>query len=321
MSRLRVLVCGSNYGRAYITALGREPRKFRLIGILARGSLRSQQLAVLNGVPLYRSTSELPDNIDLACAAMSSAAWPVVLQLIRRGIHVLCEHPYPAGAMNRAMNLAREREVQFHVNGHFVNLPAPKAFVRDCQRAMKLAPPEFMEVMATERSLYGAWDILMAATGSLQPLRVHVLSRRSKLVLLEGKLGKVFARISVQVSGKRGRSRLPDGSPGYLLDQRLTVAFPTGLLTLLSAAGPVLWNSTPAHVVNQKPLWTILGGQATRTRTELAEQRIQANVEALNSIRQSILGHGTPEIQKPHHILQVSRAWESIGRQLYSESR
>jgi len=316
MSRLRVLVCGSNYGRAYITALGREPRKFRLIGILARGSLRSQQLAVLNGVPLYRSTSELPDNIDLACAAMSSAAWPVVLQLIRRGIHVLCEHPYPAGAMNRAMNLAREREVQFHVNGHFANLPAPKAFVRDCQRSIRLTPPEFVEVMATERSLYGAIDILFAALGIFRSLRVRVLSRRAKFVLMEGTLGRLPARVLVQVSGGKNRDRLADGSPGYLLDQRLTVAFPSGLVTLLSAAGPVLWNSTPSQVQNEKPLWTMLCGQGTRTLPELREQRIQANVEALNAIRQSILGHGTPEMQKPQHILQVSKAWEQIGRQL-----
>src|SRR5271165_634351 len=108
MSRMRVLVCGSNYGRAYITALARGPRKFELAGILAQGSLRSQQLAALNGVPLYRSTSELPDNLDLACAAMSSAAWPLVLQLVRRGIHVLCEHPYPADSLKRAVNLARK---------------------------------------------------------------------------------------------------------------------------------------------------------------------------------------------------------------------
>src|SRR5271167_3859161 len=215
MSRMRVLVCGSNYGRAYITALDREPRKFQLAGILGQGSLRSQRLAALNVVPLYRSTNELPDNIDLACAAMSSAAWPLVLQLIRRGIHVLCEHPYPARALERGMNLAEKHGVRFHLNGHFANLPSPKAFIRECQRAIKVTRPEFVEVMTTERSLYGALDILMAATSSLQPLRVHVLSRRSKSVLLEGTLGHLPARVLVQVSGKRGGGGLPDGSPGY----------------------------------------------------------------------------------------------------------
>ena len=89
------------------------------------------------------------------------------------------------------------------------------------------AGPEFVEIMATERSLYGALDILASAVGSLSPLRVRVLSRRTRFVLLEGTMGKLPVRLSVQVSGKKGSGRLADGSPGYLLDQRLTVAFPT----------------------------------------------------------------------------------------------
>jgi thiazolinyl imide reductase len=322
MSRIRVLICGSNYARTYITALAHEPRKFQLAGVLALGSVRSIHTAALNGVPLYRSTGELPDDIDLACAAMSSAACPVVLQLIRRGIHVLCEHPYPAGWLNRTMNLASKYDVRFHLNGHFANLPAPQAFIRGCRQASKRTRPEFVDVIATERSLYGALDILLAAVCSQQPHRIHLLSQRTNFVLLEGTLGKLPVRYSVQVSGKKGKGRLADGSPGYLLDQRLTVAFPNGSLTLLSAAGPVLWNSTAAHVQNDEdPLWTILSGQATRTVGELREQRIQANVAALNSIRRSMLGHGIPEIQQPQHILQVSKAWGLIGRQLYGRTR
>ena len=316
---MQVLVCGSNYGRAYVTAVARNPRKYQLAGILAQGSARSQQVAAANGVPLYCSTDKLPDDIDLACAAMSSAAWPVVLQLIRRGIHVLCEHPQPANALKKAIDLARERNLQFHVNGHFANLSAPEAFIQHCQRASKLASPELVEVLATERSLYGALDILMSALGSRQPLGVRVLSRRAKFVLLEGTLGKIPLRVSVQVSGKKGKGRLADGSPGYLLDERLTAGFSTGLLTLLSMAGPVVWNSTPAHVLgSDTPLWSVLCEQAPHTVADLREERIRANSEALNSIRHCILGRGTPETQQPQHILQVSKAWESIGRQLYS---
>jgi thiazolinyl imide reductase len=318
MSRMRVLMCGSNYGRTYITALARNPRKYQLAGILARGSLRSHEAAVLSDVPLYRSTDELPDNIDLACAAMSSSAWPVVLQLIRRGIHVLCEHPYPPALLKRAMDLARKQGVHFHLNGHFALLPAPGAFLRACRRAGKRNAPEFVEVAATERSLYGVLDILMSAVGSQQPLRARVVSRTAKLVLLEGTLGTIPVCLSVQVSGKQGKRRLADGSPEYLLDQRLTVAFPRGVLTILSTAGPVLWNGNPAQGLNSEgPLWTVLFGQKPQTAADLREQRIQSNIAALKAIRRSIQGQGTPEIQQSRHILAVSRAWELIGRQLY----
>jgi len=319
MSRMRVLVCGSNYGRAYVTALARNPRAYQLAGILAQGSARSQQVAAANDVPLYCSTEELPDNIDLACAAMSSAAWPVLLQVIRRGIHVLCEHPHAPNTLKKALALARKHNVQFHVNGHFANLAAPRSFIRDCQLSSKLARPEFVEVMATERSLYGALDILISALGSRHPFGIRVLSRFRKFVLLEGTLGKIPLRVSVQVSGKKGKGRLADGSPAYLVDQRLTVGFRNGLLTLLSMAGPLVWNRTPAHLLgSDAPLWKLLCDQEPQTVADLGRQRISANVQALNSIRKSILGHGTPETQQPQHILQVSKAWESIGRQLYS---
>jgi yersiniabactin synthetase, thiazolinyl reductase component len=318
MRQMQVLVCGSNYGRAYITALRHESRKYELAGILARGSIRSQRVAAINGVPLYHSAQELPDNIDLACTAMSSAAWPMVLQLVRRGIHVVCEHPYPVGKLKHALALASKHNLHFHVNGHFANLPAPRAFIHDCRRLSKLAPPEFVEVMATERSLHGALDILASAMGRLAPFRVRVLSGRAKFVLLEGTLGKLPVRFTVQVSGNKGSGRLADGSSAYLLDIRLTMAFPTGLLTLLSVAGPVVWTSAPAQVLgNSEPLSTICHHEQ-QTLAELGEQRVQANIEALNSIRNAILGHGTPETQQPEHILQVSKAWEHIGRQLYS---
>lgn len=319
MSRMRVLVCGSNYGRAYITALARNPRRYQLAGILAQGSARSLQVAAANTVPLYLSTDKLPDNIDFACAAMSSAAWPVVLQLIRRGIHVLCEHPYPAGTLKKALALARKHGVQFHVNGHFANLPAPQSFIRECRLTSKLARPQFVEVLATDRSLYGALDILISALGSRQPVEVSVLSRRAKFVLLEGTLGKIPLRMAVQVSGKKGTDRLVDGSPGYLIDQRLTAGFSTGLLTLLSMSGPVIWNSISPQVRGtDTPLWTVICDQQPQTVAALREQRIRANIEALNSIRRCILRHERPEIQQPQHVLQISKAWESIGGQLYS---
>jgi NAD-dependent oxidoreductase involved in siderophore biosynthesis len=157
--------------------------------------------------------------------------------------------------------------------------------------------------------------------GGIPPLRVRVLSRRSRFVQLEGTLGPTPVRLSVQVSGKGRTSRLADGSPDYLLDLRLTVAFPTGVLTLLSIAGPFVWNKTPAHVPANDSLWTVRCDNETQTGARLDEQRIQANVEALNSIRKSILGHTTPDIQQPQHILQVSKAWELIGRQLYTRTR
>src|SRR5262249_18031049 len=109
MNRIRVLVCGTNYGRAYLRAISRRADAFELVGVLARGSCRSHQVADENGVPLYLNLREMGKNVDLACAAMSSSAWPVVIKLLERGVHVLCEHPQRSAALMAGGRLGGRR--------------------------------------------------------------------------------------------------------------------------------------------------------------------------------------------------------------------
>ena len=76
---------------------------YRFAGILARGSTRSQCVAREYGVPLYRCLADLTPGIDLACAAMGASGSDVVLGLLARGIHVLCEHPLKSSRLQSAL--------------------------------------------------------------------------------------------------------------------------------------------------------------------------------------------------------------------------
>jgi thiazolinyl reductase component of yersiniabactin synthetase len=319
MNRIRVLVCGTNYGRAYLSAISRRADAFELVGVLARGSSRSHQVADENGVPLYVDLREMGKNVDLACAAMNSSAWPVIMKLLERGVHVLCEHPQRTAALMAGLRLGLQRKVRFHLNAHFGDLPAARAFAKECSRLRKKADPVFLQALATERSLYGLLDILKRSLGSLDPCRMRVLHREKRFCLLRGTLGHLPSHLLVQISGtKRGR-HLPDGSPAYLFDHRVAVAFPDGVLTLMSMSGPVVWNSAPARTLGARDsLWTNIYDQGTRTRGDLRQQRIEANIAALESIRTAILYAQTADTQRPNHILEVSRAWESICRRLYA---
>jgi hypothetical protein len=83
-------------------------------------------------------------------------------------------------------------------------------------------------------------------------------------------------------------------------------------------AGPVLWNSAPAHTKGDSdPMWAALYN-GPGTRAALREQRIEANIGALESIRKAILRRHVPDAQRPENILEVCRAWEHIGRKLYA---
>jgi hypothetical protein len=80
-----------------------------------------------------------------------------------------------------------------------------------------------------------------------------------------------------------------------------------------------VWNSAPVGTKGGRDsLWKSLYDQGTRTRDDLRKQRIEANIAALEAIRKSILGGQRTDTQRPSHILEVSRAWESLCRRLYA---
>lgn len=134
MNPIHVLVCGTNYGRIYLEAIRLGGAGYCLVGILARGSVRSQQVAREYGVPLYRCVEDLDGGIDLACAAVGASGSDVVHGLLRQGIHVLCEHPQNPTRLESALDAAASRGLSFHVNGHFADLEAARAFTSYCRR-------------------------------------------------------------------------------------------------------------------------------------------------------------------------------------------
>ena len=191
MKRLRVLVCGTNYGRIYRAAIQRAPQAFELVGILARGSARSLELSKESGVPLYREVESLPGDIDIACAAMGTSGEGVVLRLLEHGIHVLCEHPHGPDFMEAAKRTAAQHHACFHVNGHFAGLEAASAFIKHCNLARRFAVPVFLDAMATDRSLYGALDILRRTTTTFEPAEFLVRDHGGPFTLVTASVGGV----------------------------------------------------------------------------------------------------------------------------------
>jgi len=171
MNRIRVLVCGTNYGRAYIGAILRRADTFELVGVLAKGSRRSHQIAAQNGVPLYVDLREMRKDVDLACAAMSSSAWPVVIKLLGRGVHVLCEHPQRSAALKAGLLLASRQRIKFHLNGHFGDLPAcicvssGKRFPRSCTNdSARAASPAIANASAPSTSTAWLVEVIFRAS-------------------------------------------------------------------------------------------------------------------------------------------------------------
>jgi thiazolinyl imide reductase len=311
MSALQLLVCGTNYGSMYLKAIRMAGGDYDLAGILARGSSRSQQLARQYGVPLYRCAEDVGPGIDLACAAMGASGTDVVLRLLSRDINVLCEHPQRPACLESALDAAASRNLCFHVNGHFADLPAAATFISDCRRSSKAATASFFHVTATERSLYAVLDILHRVLLSFVPFDFQVSSRFPPFTIIQGLLGGVPATFHVQCGNNRP---LADGSPAYLVDHRITAGFPSGVLTLLSMNGPVVWNANLNRATDRtEPLFAVAHEHAALSAEQLHRQRVAANLGAISALVKNMRERVTPPEQTPGYLLEVSRAWETLG--------
>jgi thiazolinyl imide reductase len=309
---VRVLVCGTNYGRFYLEALRLGAADFRLVGLLARGSARSEVTAREYGVPLFRTVAEVDPDVDLACAAMGYAGSEVVLGLLARKIHVLCEHPQKPRCLQLALEAAVSRGLCFHINGHFADLEAAAAFIRRAREESVARPPSFFQLTATERSLYAALDILGRVLGSFAPFHFEVTGRSAQFIVVQGVLGGV--PVTFDIERRALDPPFPDGSPRYLVDHRMAAGFPSGILTLLSMNGPVIWNANLNYRSNaDEPLFTPLHEDRTLTRERLHQQRIAANLSAIVALAKSIRERVVPPDQRPTYLLDVSRAWETLG--------
>jgi thiazolinyl imide reductase len=312
MNALQVLVCGTNYGRIYLEAIRLGGAGYRLAGIFARGSALSQRVACECAVPLYRSIKDLDPAIDLACAAMGASGADVIIDLLSRGIHVLCEHPQKPSRLQSALDAATRGRLCFHINGHFADLEAAAAFIRHCRQLSGIAPPSFFHVTATDRSLYAALDILRRVSVSFAPFEFHMTSRSFPFTIVQGVLGRVPVTFHLQ-RGADGRA-LPDANPAYLVDHRILAGFPTGNLTLLSMNGPVVWNANLNCVPGSpESLFTMVHESRALTAELLHQQRVVTNFAAMETIAKNMRERVTPPEQAHDYLLEVSRAWETLG--------
>ena len=134
MKRYRVLVCGTAYGQVYLSTFLKRNSCFQLAGILGKGSERTKRFAQEFGVPWYSSVNELPNGIDIACVAIRSTiaggqGTMIAKELLKKGIHVIQEHPVHSGDIQNCLKVAKENCVYYQVNSHYVHVKPVTMFI------------------------------------------------------------------------------------------------------------------------------------------------------------------------------------------------
>jgi len=227
---------------------------------------------------------------------------------------VLSEHPQRSAFLKRAFRIVRSTGAPLHVNAHFSSLPGPQSFIHSCERILRRDRPAFISIMVADRALFAALDIVRRALGSLE-FRGGVVEPCGSFCVVCGFLATVPAILLIQSERASNDAALHDAAPSYLADIRTDVVFSSGILSLSSVAGPVLWNANYfRHGRGTDELWKLLPPDKPVDAASLRRLRIAANEQAIAALAHSVRSGRRPPEQSPEHLLDVSRAWEKIGR-------
>nr|WP_228495015.1 Gfo/Idh/MocA family oxidoreductase [Clavibacter sp. VKM Ac-2873] len=249
---MRVVVCGTGFGRIHLRAVGAVPG-LRLAGILARGGDASRALAAEHGVPLWTDVAELPADVDVASVAVGSAVQggpgtDLVLALLARGIHVLQEHPAHPDEITAAARAARRAGVRYRLSTHYRHVRATRGFLASAERLRARSPLVHVDAAGPVHLLQPLVDVLGLAVGGLRPWAfadpvprprelTALEARPSPLTAIEGVVGGI--PLSLRIHDELHPA---DRDNHALLWPRIALASEAGVLTLADVHGPVTWS-------------------------------------------------------------------------------
>ena len=244
-ARKRVIVAGTAFGRIYLQALARAHERYELVGILSRGNAYSQACADHYGVPLVDAVEHLPNAVDIACVVVRSGATggagsELAQQLLRRGIHVLQEHPVHHREIAACMQAARQGQAAYAVNTLYPNILAIRRFLAVAAYLREQQGLAYIDATCNSQVAYPLLDILGRLAGGLRPWAFAAPAASVG--------AQPFTRLNASFNGVpislRVQNQVHPQDPdnhSFLL-HRLEVGCEAGVLSLCDTHGPVLWN-------------------------------------------------------------------------------
>lgn len=336
--RPRAVVCGTKFGRIYLAAFRRADCPFELAGILANGSARSHRCAEYYDVPLFTRPDQLPGDVDVACVVVGGGVnggrgVELALALMRRGIHVLQEHPVHEDELAACLREARQSRVAYHLNTHYVHVEPVRQFICAGRELIRRQRPLFVDAACAFQTAYTLLDILGETLGALRPWAldgpVAIPGPSARPRGLERPYRTVEAVIAEVPITLRVQHELDPSDPDNHIHvmHRITIGTEGGHLTLANTHGPTLW-SPRAHLPAEAreivrledsggdefdlPSASSLGRPDAPAYREIL-QRIwpEAVVRALLDLRRAMVA-GETSLRRGQYYLSLSRLWLEI---------
>ncbi|MBT9429445.1 MULTISPECIES: Gfo/Idh/MocA family oxidoreductase [Symbiopectobacterium] len=160
-SKMKAVVCGTAFGRFYLRALVIHS-DIELVGILSRGSEASARCACELGIAHYHAVDALPDKVTLACVVVRAevsggSGAEIACALLRRGIHVLQEHPLHPDELAHCFRTAHQYGVRYDVNAFYPHVRAVALFLQAAALLRKQQPIAYLEGDVAHKYCIPGW--------------------------------------------------------------------------------------------------------------------------------------------------------------------
>jgi pyochelin biosynthetic protein PchG len=327
--RLQVVVCGAVFGQVYLEAFRLNEYPMDLVGILAHGSSRAQACARHYGVPLFTSVEEIPAHVDAACVVVRSRilggkGTDLAHALMRRGIHVIQEHPVHPDEMAESLRLARAQRVLYRLNSFYVNVGPVRRFIGAARELCRKQKPLFVDAVCGCQLSFSLLDIIGTSLVSLRPWEIKALPHQPSdaFVTIKAVIAGVQTTLRIQ-------NQLDPADPddfSYFMHQ-ITFGSAQGRLTLVDTHGPVVWIPRPqfprevrsqdaapqfASHPSHTPRLTVIGSAQAPSFDEIFRNHWPAGVvRALLALRHAILNQEDP-LQAGQHQLTICELWRDM---------
>lgn len=368
MKSYNVLVCGSRWGQSYIiptkqdsevfiekvSSINKESysniklylksyqelrdnyelkhsgAKLNLVGILAKGSENSINLAEKVGVPLFRSIEEVNTKIDIACVLISErlGGGEIALNLLKRGINVIMEHPVSSTLVKEAIELAKKNKVCFHVNYHFSDCGNINTFITKARELNKTQLPILIQMTGNYRTISSLLEIIARIFGTLKPFNINKLTLNNDDIpfkIFEGLIKSIPFIYNCQ-----SNIYMQDEVNEIIANHNISLIYPTGVLSLLDSFNipPILSKRTGEVPLGlddffSKPLkqsnsiWEMLSeNNNDNSSKEILINRIATNRISIEKLIENIENNSIRYEQQEVYIRELSEITEKVIKEI-----
>ncbi len=331
--KLRIIVCGTTFGKIYLRGIEQMPDEFNLIGILARGSDQAASCAKTYQVPLYTDVEQLTaDMVDVVCIVVRSTVaggqgTNLANELLLKGIHVIQEYPVHHADMVKCLRSARTAACYYRLNSFYPDLGAVRSFITTARQVLQQSNAVYIDAVCSIQVLFPLVDILGQALGGFRPwsfLAAPNCSPAEPFCALSGQFKGIPLSLRVQ---NQINPADPDNHTHLL--HRIVIGTDSGSLLLTDSHGLVLW-SPRMHMArgedgvinhNDDALFNL---PVTELVTPYKEQSFKAVFNSLwpesitcslRRFRETIIAREDDQ-RLAQYQLTACQVWQAIGQQL-----